>query len=291
MVNKKSFLLLFVLAIMCANFVNAYEVTVQINTVPNFTVNAFFIETRTDAFSAIAIVNEETGKDGIAIMNFSTNKNEFEVKLNLKKDGETFYSVKYNETFSSSQGLIELDFYPKWYQPKNTTNTTVTTQITAVNESESNQTLNETLEVSTEDSINETSSKGRMTVFSVFDSEGKMNTTLFYYIGGIIILAALIIIFFKYRKYKRNNPQEPKQVKTIKLSELQQQQRFQTNENENKIRSQEEKISQAKNMIKEAEDELKRMRDPNINKIEAAKRKLIEDERELMRLRRESRGY
>lgn len=296
MVNKRLFLFLSLFAILSLNFISAYDVVVQVNSVPNFTVNAFFIDTREDVFSTVAVINEETGRDGIAIMNFTTNKNEFEVKLNLRKDGETFYSKEYNETFSSSSGLIELDFYPKWYQPKNSTvatsaNISETNTTTEITEAESNETENETLLIVPLESNIKNKTSDKVTVFSIFDSEGRLTNTFFYYIGGIIVLAALIIIFFKYRKYRKNNPSEPKQIRTIKLSELQQQQRSQENDSETKIRAQEQRINQARNMIKEAEDELKRMRQPNADKIEAAKRKLIEDEKELMRLRRESRGY
>ena len=41
-------------------------------------------------------------------------------------------------------------------------------------------------------------------------------------------------------------------------------------------------------MIKEAEDNINKLKNPSASKIEEAKRKLIEDEKELMRLRKES---
>lgn len=274
--KKRLVLFSLLFGIFLLSFISAVSTTVNVHTAPNFTVNAFFTDPNSDAYSTIKRMDINSSSSGLAVFTFDTTKTEFEVKLNLRKDGETHYSVLYDEIFQTG-GVIELDFYPKWSPEPVVVNETADIPENGTLDALENTTL-----------INETSSKkGILTALSISDGTLFKNKNFFYYVAGIIILAALFIFFFKYRKYRKENPREYKSVKVVKLSELKNPpQQYSAGD----IKNQEDKIEQAKKMIQEAEDELKRLKNPNVDKIEQAKRKLIEDEKELMRLRRESKN-
>lgn len=276
---KTRLVVFFAFAILSMGFLSAVTTTVNVHAPVNFTVNAFFTDPSTNAYSVIEMMNEDTGSNGLAVLTLDTSKSEFELKLNLRKDGETHYSEDFG-VFPTG-GIIDLDFYPRW-SPK----PEVVGETESVNESSEeivNETIEEIVEVDNETGINETSSE-KLTAHSISDSAFFKGNNIFYYVGGLIVLAALIILFFKYRKYRKHNPREPKKVKVVKLSEMKE---IQEKSNDS-IKEQEEKIEAAKKMIEEAEGQIKKMKNQNNDKIEAAKRKLIEDQKELMRLREEA---
>lgn len=268
------------------------ETTVIVNAPPNFTVNAFFTDANSEAYSVIEMMNENSGSDGKAIFIFTTSKLEFRLKLNLKKDGETHYSDNFGgESFQTGEA-IELDFYPKWYpkpQPKTenqTTGSNVTNE-TLSEETISNETAEEVIQQNLENnseienSSEVKTSKEKVTALSVSDGTISINGKTLAYTGGIIVLALILFFFIRWEMKK---PKQEKKIKVTKLSEIQQQKQ----EDSDDIKKQEEKIDEAKRMINEAEERINKLKNPNMTKIEEAKRKLIEDEKELIRLRRES---
>jgi hypothetical protein len=267
------------------------ETTIIVNTAPNFTVNAFFTEANSGAYSVIEMMNENSTSDGKAIFVLVTSKPEFELKLNLKKDGETHYSDDFDgESFPTGE-TIELDFYPKWYpkpQPKTENQTTESNETETISEETVlNETVDEVIQQNLEDNseIENNSevknSKEKVTALSISDGTISINGKTLAYAGGIIVLALILFLFIRWEMKK---PKREKTIKVTKLSEIQQQKQEDTND----IKTQEEKINQAKKMIKDAEEQINKLKNPNMTKIEEAKRKLIEDEKELIRLRRES---
>lgn len=299
--NKIILLIFLAFAIISINFISAdIATTVVVNTAPNYSLMArFFYPGETlDYLEGIYTTSDA---NGVAILTFDLAEDQYEMALWLKDPDTGNYDLRYkryDEIFNSGQDFT-INFYPEWYhiddyadidivQPN------VTTETATQNTSEIyNQTVNETIPADTNmQQNNESSKRERVTALSISDGQISVTPKFFYYVGGIIILTAIVFFSFRYRRYLKNNPKQPKEIRTVKLSELQQQQREIQRENSGSlIKEQEEKIQQARNMIREAEEELKRARNPSEDRIEAAKRKLIEDEKELMRLRREARGY
>lgn len=265
----------FALAILSLGSLNAVTTTVNVHAPVNFTVNAFFTDPDSSAYSVIQTINENTGDKGLAVLVLETSKDDFELKLNLRKDGETHYSEEYG--IFSTGGIIDLDFYPRWSPKPEVTNEIENETVEEI--------VNETLEVAEagNETVDEISSE-KLTAHSISDSAFFRGNNIFYYLGGLIVLAGLIVLLFKYRKYRKHNPLEPKKVKVVKLSEMKEMQ----NKSNDNIKEQEDKIEEAKRMIEEAEEQIKKMKNKNNDKIEAAKRKLIEDQKELMRLREEA---
>lgn len=274
MVNKIYSSLILLVAVL--SLVSASDTTVIINTAPNFTVNAFFTETTEGVYSVIEMINEVSDSNGKAMFILSTDKNEFELKINLRKDGETHYSYKYNQSFQTG-GVIELDLYPRWYPKPNAT-------LLSTNETAE---LNETVEI-TNETINETADtniqeESNVTVDAKKSISGNavLSSKTFAYAGGILVIVVILLIFIRWRVRLSNK--QPKEIKVVKLSEM----------NQNKsdeIKSQETQIEEAKRALREAEERLQKIKNPDMAKIEEAKRKLIEDEKELIRLRREYSG-
>ena len=273
-------------AIFFLGFLSAdISTTAVINTAPNYSILMRIYEIGGTQPITDSIYTASDG-NGKSIVSFESPADEFEIEMWLKDPETGTYNLRhkrFEESFFAGVDF-ELDFYPSWYPIE---------QIEKARNSEplSNQTeevLNETTETANETVEENVSATETVTAHSISDSAFFRNKNVFYYIGGIIILAGLIILFFKYRKYRKLNPREPKKVKVVKLSEMKKDSDESSPKSGNDIKAQEEKIEAAKKMIQEAEDEIKKIKNPNRDKIEAAKKKLIEDQKELMRLREEA---
>ncbi len=250
--------------------ISAIEINtnIKVNAPANYTVHAAV----KDSSGYWHHVKKDIGKSGNALIGFSIETLSYKLTLNLIKDGETVYTERFEEPFSTGE-FQEFDFYPVWApkpEPQNET----------INETEVNET-NETSEILLNET-NQTSkkkNKDKVTAFSVSDGVISINGRMILYTLGIIILAILVFLFIRWEK---NKPKKEKKIRITKLSEIQEK----SNE---QIKGQEDKIEQAKKMLQEAQEELKKLKNKNSDKIEQAKKKLIEDQKELMRLREEAR--
>lgn len=274
--------------------------TIVINTAPNHSLMIRMYNPGTvEVLESMYKNSDEMGK---LIISFDSPADEYDLEMWLKNPSTNTYDSDYaherfEETFTAGEGA-ELNLYPEWYHLDEFENLTKTntaevyanaTAGVETNETIQNNSTNETIEIpetiaSTENKNNKT--KEKVTALSISDGKVSISGNILYYVGGIIVLAVLIIIFLRWNRKRNQYPREPKPVKVVKLSEITQQVR----KDDNEIKSQEDKIEAAKKMIRDAEEQIKRARNPNYDRIEAAKRKLIEDERELMRLRREARS-
>ncbi len=269
---KKEVLFTALIAIVfMTSFVAAAETTLIINAPANFSITGFVSESGEGPYTLIDLINENTGTDGRVLYILDTDEYEFDLKLDLKKDGEVHYSVKYDEPFQAGD-LIEIDFYPKWSPKPNAT----ITQVELANESV--EITNETSEEVPEVNETATDESAKISGHVVF------NGKTIAYTGGIIVLIIIILFLMRWRvrSKRKSKPKEDtsQEIKVKKLSEVQQTQG-------DNIKAQEAQVEETRRKLKEAEDKLQRMKNPNMSQIDDAKRKLIEDERELMRLRKE----
>ena len=134
---------------------------------------------------------------------------------------------------------------------------------------EENSTINETINETLEGDEEET----KITGSAFFGEEGFFSTNTTYYVSGVIILFGVgAFVFFKLKKKSKTS----KEIKLKKLNELQTEKKEELHDNK-------EIIEDAEKKIKEAQEDIRKIR--NEDKIKEAKKKLIEDEKELMRLR------
>lgn len=184
---------------------------------------------------------------------------------------------RYNEEIASETFIGEKIGKPLYFEVAPEGYELIETPKVTSNSSNST-TLNATL-LGENESVNETNLE------EIIDSKVTGSTIgdffknkAFYYSIGIIIL--LMIIFFVVRFLrKRNANKEPKEIKVRRLSEVQQE----------KTDDYHSIIEDAERKIKEAQDELTRFK--NEDKIKAMQRKIAEDEKELVRLKRSGGHY
>ncbi len=262
------FILLLVVSI---TFVSAIEIdtSIKVNTVPNSTVNLAI----KDSSGYWHHIKKDSGNDGSTLISFSIESSSYTMTLNLIKDNETVYQKRFEEEYLTGE-FQEIDFYPKWYTPPKPDNETLVENITTENSTiQTNESTNE---------INPTEEKpeGKVTAFSVSNGEIKLSSRVLLYALGIIIIIVFIILFIS---WERKKPKKEKKIKVTKLSEI-------NKINDDEIKKQEERIDNAKKELQQAQEELKKLRNPSLSKIEQAKNKLIEDQKELIRLREESKS-
>lgn len=303
----KIFLFLFIsLALLGA--VSAIDTPVTIKTVPNYNMKiAFLVPDSVYGLLGDGLVYATADSTGQAKVTFSTSRENFEVKIWLKYDGETIMIKRFDEVYDSGVPL-ELELYPAWYTPpvKETETTNETEETETVNET--NATVSGTTASTTEESeetpkeeTQETTpienvkvEKEKVTAFSVQDGKVSISAKGFLYLLGLVVLAVLIFLGIKHSHHVEKKLKEmggnkkKKEIKVKKMSEMQNQQQQQNMSKSERLKSQEEKIENAKKMIEEAQEEINKMKNPRQDKIDEIKRKLVEDEKELIRLRRES---
>ncbi len=286
--KSRFFLLFFVFVFLSLEFLSAgFPTTIIVNTAPNYSVMAR-VYNPGETLAHLESIYGSADENGVVIMTFEISEDQYELAMWLKDPDTGNYDLRYKrfeEVYITGHDF-EINFYPGWYpldQIENTDNSNETEEISNETEEVLNETINETSSL-VDEQINGSLKKEKVTALSISDGTLFSNKRFFYYVGGIIVLVVIIIFFFKYRKYRKNNPREPKQVKVVKLSEMKGQQE----QGKNDIPAQIEKIQEAKKMIQEAEEQIKKIQNPNMEKIEAAKKKLIEDQKDLMRLREEA---
>lgn len=286
--RRKIFLILCVLTLIIVPIVSAADSEVIIKTIPDTAYKAqisFLVPDST--YSLIESFHYNPNTKGEIKFTFTTSRDDFDVKIWLRLDGETIMTERFEDFQAGAP--VNIEMYPAWYTPPveetpviNETNETTTET------NQTNETVQEVVETTEESTpIEEVKSdKERVTAFSVQDGKVSIAPKGFLYILGLIVLAVLIFIGVKYSHHiekalKEGNKKEKKEIKVRKMSEMNQ-------KKSTRLKDQEEKIEKAKKMIEDAQEEINKMKNPNQSKIDEIKRRLIEDEKELMRLRKEA---
>ena len=286
--GRKILLILCVLALILAP-ISAVDTEITIKTIPDYKIAPISFIVPGSTYSVIESFHYTANKEGEAKFVFTTSRDDFDIKIWLKLDGETMLVKRYNDTFDAGTPLV-LEAYPDWY-----VSTTTEAKNETINETNETEAANETVEniteaiaTATEEPEEKTtqiedvkSNRERVTAFSVQDGKLAISAKGFLYLFGLVILAVLIFIGIKHshnieKAFKGN---KKKDIKIIKAGEI--------NKNKSeKLKDQEEKIDKAKSMIEDAQKEIDKMKNPNQSKIDEIKRRLIEDEKELMKLRK-----
>ncbi len=257
MVKKLIFSLL--VLVFLVQVISAIDTEITVKTLPDHEVQVAVSNPDSSAFELFERFIGTSDEYGDVSFIFSSEEPNFNLILFIKKNNRTVISKKYSDNFIAGE-LIYIELAPSNFEfikaPGNESS-----------ENLENQTTNETLEE------NETETRAKITGSAIFGEEGVFSNKTTYYISGAIILFVVgAFVFFKSKKKLKI----PNEIKVKKLSELQ-------DEKKEKFQDKEQIIEDAERKIKEAQEDIRKIR--NEDKIKEARNKLAEDERELTRLR------
>lgn len=251
------------------------SVTLEIQTLPD---HEIFI-TEIDAFSSSedaikSPLHTFTGKNGKIVLEYFPEKTSFKLGLLLKKDNKRIISYKILEDIFHDEEIIELEFFPKGItledvlssieeevvEDLNLTKTNVS--MSNISESNVSQEIgigNESvIENKTIEEENNGESSGiLMSGYAVYQNNKLILNIISYLLGAVILVAPVYMLLKKRRKNKKDSI-------------------IPEGDDEKEFEKAEEDLKKAKERI----DSLKG------KKISVARQKLIDDERELMRLRK-----
>ena len=249
-----------VLLVLSTSFVYA-GTKVTIKTLQYHQVEVIVADGTIQDYSKIGNFKGDADQYGDFTFNVDTNKALINLYVHVKRYDEEISNEKFigEKTGSPIYREVAPEGYELLETPKITQNVTIT-NATLLDANETANTTN--LEELTDSKVTGS------TVSSFFTSQ------TFYYGTGVIII--LIIAFFAIRFYrKRRSNNGGQEIRVKKLSEVQQE----------KTDDYKGVIDDAERKIKEAQDELRRLRNED-QKIKAMRRKIAEDENELIKLRR-----
>ncbi len=263
------FALLLVMPLVVAN------TEVKIKTVPLAEVQIVVYDADIEEFTLLDRYTGNSDKYGDISKVFDISDETFHLKLFVKKDGESLIA---GEKFldNPSGGLVYLEVAPKNFELIMTPGFEEGIAIVEEIEEIVNDTINETESLEEDEN-----SIGVETGFSVFGEEGVLSKKNFFYLGGFLLLIIIVGFIVASIKHKRNA--SPKEIKIKKLSELQKEKEENLDEKKEDIGDYKKIVEDAERKIAEAQADIKKIK--NEEKIKEMKKKIIEDEAELIKLR------
>lgn len=282
--NILIFLTAFVLAV---NIIAAADTEIIVNTLPNHRVDISALRVSENPYDLIESFHENSGEEGVVSVTLSSDESTFNLAVWVKQDNSIVKYEKFEDEFPAGEP-VNLELYPDWYlkqkeiekQMAERNSPSVSSSVSA----ESNNTDNETTETiplkntssnNAVDKTNSNESGNKISFFNVagsavFGEEGLLSKKTVYYIIGGIVLIVLVFIGLKFVKKMKGksgsyfNSGGKSDMDLIAADER-------------KIREAKEEIERIKSRENNSEKE---------KKILEAKKKLIDDEKELIRLRR-----
>ncbi len=275
---KRGVLPVFLLALFLSfGIVSAVDTEITVQTLPEHSVDIYILQPD-EEYSLIKDFHVSSNKSGVASATFSSDVSEFEVKVLVRKGNTQIVNERFNDTFSAGES-VSLELYPEWYitqkeieaqrltASSNSTNNSA--EILAdTNATENNSAENETEEANISESDGKTFSFGG---FAIFGEGGFLSKKVIYYsIGSIVSLVVLFLVILQVMKMirKKKDMERYGYVREDSNAELR--------DAERKIKEAQEEIAKVKGKNSLTEKE-KRIMD--------VKKKLAEDQKELMRLK------
>jgi len=283
---KKIFLTL-IIFFLALQIVSATDTIINVKTIPYHTVQLTTFDPSSISFITFERFEGISDKYGDISFTFSSNEVSFKAIAFIKKYGEKVADKKFSQAFPTGQDTY-LEIIPAGYTKVETPiiNESANSQKTPIEfventtETTSNETIEET--IIEEEPVEET--KITKTGFVLLGEGGILSIKKIAYLS-IIIFLLLTMSFFGVRKLKKiSENKAPKEIVIKKLSEVEKE------KDEEKAKTNQERLEEAERKIIEAQEEIKRIKSQSnakAEKIKKAKEKLIEDQKELMRLRNE----
>lgn len=283
------------LGILLVQFVNAIETDVTINTLPEHRVDVRFYEPG-ERLSALESFSLTSDQNGVAALTYSGTTSEFDIIVWVKKDNVLLVKHIFDESFPVGQAInlevFEAESKVIVSEGEVVAEENVTTNETVVEEVVEESSSDITGDVVESDLEADSSSGGTGSSTGDFFS-----SSLFYLLAGIVALLVIVLTTAKVTQHRMSIAGSSstgghiKVVRIKKLSDLKKEKKVMEEERTDKIDDFKDTIDDAEKKIKEAQEEIKRLRDRDDikiheDKIAAAKKKLQEDERALLALRK-----
>lgn len=276
--------------VLVINFVSAIDTEIIVKTLPDHNVMISALRVSENPYDLIESFHLKSDEEGTTSTTLSSSEESFNLAIWIKKGNDVVKYEKFENSYPAGTP-VELEMYPDWYikQKEIEAEFAKRAALTSANltEEESssevteNQTETETTSIPTtedsetpaEEETNSSEITPGISFFNVagsavFGDDGLLSKkTLYYIIGGILLLAIFIACLkFTLRKMKGKSGTS-----------------FAGTGDEERIKADERKI-------KEAREEIERLKNKSQDsekekKIAEAKKKLIEDEKALMKLR------
>jgi len=274
-VKMRKLFFCFVFLILSAGIISAIATEITIKTIPEHQVQVTAYEPSSTSFTPLDSLIETSDEYGDVSKVFSIDKSPFNLLVYVKKDGVTIISEKYIDGFTAGVPVY-LELAPKWF-----TLIYKETNITNLSTAVENETVEETAipeNLTSSENLNDTNpEKGSIvTGFASFNYGEVFSKKSIYYIFGIVVLVVLII-FLRGRMGAGVSMQLTKPTSKHKDEISLDDEDF---EDSKKRKHESEELREAEKKLKEAEEEVKNV------KIKEIKDKLIEEEKELMKLRK-----
>ena len=288
---KKILVCLIVLALLFP-MISAIDTEITIKTTSFSNVNLNILAQ--NSVESIERFNEDADKYGDLVFIYSGTLEKFDLNYYVKKNDKKVDSGILKGNLAGEPIYIEavpegveLIFAPVINQ----TNQTEQSELnqTDLNQSELNESIND---------YNTEIEKG-ISGFAIFGEDGLISKNALYYMGGAIMLAMLIFLGFKLYNHR---PKPQREIKIRKLSELKKQQEDKKDkedkdkdkqeqeekiddlkqEKKEKIGDYKELIEGAEKKIKEAQDEINKLK--HKDKIKEIRKRIADEEEELRKL-------
>ena len=264
--------------------VSATDTPIKIKTMPFHEVQLTIFDP--EVTSSLSIFERFIGFSdmyGDAVFLFSSDESSFGAAVFIKKDNVKIISKEFSGPYTSGEPLY-LELAPSNFELIETPTDKTVNQSenqTLVNETaiNTNNTNNSAEIVAIENtSIAGESNNQTMIGLAISGSEGIFSPPKVYFLMGI---AGIIILYFLINFFKTRGLKEHKEIKVTRLSELQERRKYDSQKTDR------ERIEEAEKKIIEAQEEIKMIK--HAERVNDVKKRLIHDEKELIRLRNERR--
>ena len=269
--------------------ISATDTPIKIKTMPFHEVQLTIFDP--EVTSSLSIFERFIGFSdmyGDAVFLFSSDEPSFGAAVFIKKDNVKIISKEFSGPYTSGEPLY-LELAPSNFElietPTDKTinqseNQTLVNE-TAINTNNSiNNSINNSAEIVALENTSVAGEGNNQTIIglAISGSEGIFSPPKVYFLMGI---AGIIILYFLINFFKIRGLKEPKEIKVTRLSELQERRKY------NSQKTDRERIEEAEKKIIDAQEEIKMIK--HAERINDVKKRLIHDEKELIRLRNERR--
>ena len=261
--------------------VSATDTPIKIKTMPFHEVQLTIFDP--EVTSSLSIFERFIGFSdmyGDAVFLFSSDEPSFGAAVFIKKDNLKIISKEFSGPYTSGEPLY-LELAPSNFELIETPTDKTVNQSenqTLVNETAIN--TNNSAEIVTLENTSVAGESNNQTMIglAISGSEGIFSPPKVYFFMGI---AGIIILYFLINFFKIRGLKEPKEIKVTRLSELQERRKYDSQKTDR------ERIEEAEKKIIDAQEEIKMIK--HAERINDVKKRLIHDEKELIRLRNERR--
>jgi len=279
--------------------VSAVDTPIKIKTYSNHDIEMDFL--KTSPLLILEKVKTSSGAEGETFVTFSNSEAVFDINAFVMKDGKKAVYKRFSgveagvpvclNLFAGSEEIVRDCAEALGAVEENETETNVTEEDpTAAGdiELEPEEVIIEDVEVIEE---------GSVLTGAATSEEGSsiLSTNILYYVIGIVLLLAVIFIGAVGMR-KKIKTSRSKEIKVRKLSEMKEDkedkeekkekiedQKERLDESKEKVDDYKKAIEEAEKKVEEAQREIKKLK--NADKISELKKRMIEDEKELMKLR------